>query len=69
MAGHAKPELIHYVGMADASDFLGVNERTVRRYVADGRLRAYRVGPSRVRFRVGDLQAMLKPIPAADVVS
>ena len=33
----------------EAADFLGVNYSTVRRRIADGTLRAYRVGPRVIR--------------------
>jgi excisionase family DNA binding protein len=37
------------VSIATVADQLGVSTRTVRRYVASGRLTAYRVGPRLLR--------------------
>lgn len=39
--------------------------RTIRRYIASGRLRAYRVGPRDIRILEEDLDALMCRIPAA----
>lgn len=51
------------ITQAEAADRLGVTDRTIRRWVAEGRIRAYRVGPRLVRVDSGDVDAMLAPIP------
>ena len=51
--------------IAGAAEYLGINERTVRRYIADGRLPAYRVGPRQVRIHRADLERLLILIPTA----
>lgn len=38
--------------MAEATAHTGCSARTLRRYVSDGRLPAYRLGPRRLVFRV-----------------
>lgn len=44
-----------------AADKLGVSTRTLHRYIADGKLLAYRVGDGRLRFRTSDLDALVNP--------
>jgi len=47
----------------DATEFLGVSESTIRRYIADGRLSAYRLGNERlIRIKRQDLEKLLSPI-------
>lgn len=49
--------------MAEATAYTGCSARTLRRYVSDGRLPAFRLGPRRLVFRVPDLDALLQPVP------
>lgn len=56
-----------YLTLAEAAEVLGVGNRTIRRRVAEGQLRAYRIGPRQIRVKADDLDALLTPIPAADV--
>lgn len=50
----------------EAAEYLGVTDRTVRNYVARGLLPAHRVTGSRlIRIDRADLDALLRPIPAA----
>lgn len=54
------------VTIADAADHIGMNPKTVRRYIAAGRITAYRVGPRAVRVDLNELETMLlRPIPTA----
>lgn len=66
---HANPRHVQTArrigSLADAAESLGVNERTVRRYIADGRLTAFRLGPRLVRVDLAEVEAMLHPIPTA----
>ena len=50
-----------YYSMADAAELLDVTERTVRRQIASGQLRAIRFGRT-IRIHRDDLQSALKPI-------
>jgi excisionase family DNA binding protein len=45
-----------------AADEADVCTRTVRRWIASGRLRAYQVGPRLIKVDLNDLDAMLQPI-------
>lgn len=51
-----------YIGVSEAAQLLGLSVLTVRRYVASGRLRAYRVGDKTIRLDRNDVEAMLVPI-------
>lgn len=54
-----------YVSLADASEHVGVSERTIRRWIADGRLAGYRVGPRLLRVDRAELDALFAAIPTA----
>jgi excisionase family DNA binding protein len=55
----AEPNL----SLGDVAQELGVNVRTVRRYIASGQLAAYRVGPRLLRVDRADLDAFVRRIP------
>ena len=54
-----------WIPQAEAAEYLGVTDRTLRRYVASGELPAYRLGTRLLRFRQADLDALLRPVPTA----
>lgn len=45
-----------------AATYLGVDPKTVRRYIAQGRIKAARVGPRLIRIDRESLLALAKPI-------
>jgi excisionase family DNA binding protein len=49
------------MSVADAAEYLGVTTRTVQQMIADGRLRAYRLGARVVRLRRDEIDAALEP--------
>ncbi|KQW43019.1 hypothetical protein ASC77_22250 [Nocardioides sp. Root1257] len=52
------------IGLPAAAVVLDVTERTVRRYIAEGKLPAFRLaGGSNLRVRRGDVDALLAPLP------
>jgi excisionase family DNA binding protein len=53
-----------YVSLAEAAVYLGVNIRTIRRQIADGRLTGYRLGDRLIRIDLDELDAAMRPIPA-----
>jgi len=55
-----------FVSVNEAAAILDVSTRSVRTWIADGTLPAYRVAHKVVRIRESELLAILSPIPAAD---
>ena len=54
-----------YESLADASARVGVSTRTLRRWIAAGRLTGYRVGPQLIRLDPREVDALARPIPSA----
>ncbi len=50
--------------ITNAAEYLGVSTKTIRRWIADGRLTGYRAGPKLIRVDLNELDAMLRRIPA-----
>jgi excisionase family DNA binding protein len=48
-----------------AARYLGLSEKTVRRYIADGRLIAYRVGPRAIRVDRESVLNLARPMGGA----
>ena len=48
-----------------AADRYAISERTIRRRIADGTLRAVRVGPKSIRVLAEDVEKLARPIPTA----
>jgi len=46
----------------ETAQSLGVSEKTVERWIAEGRLDAYRIGPRLVRVRRESLEKLKQPI-------
>jgi excisionase family DNA binding protein len=53
------------VSIAEAAEYLGVNVRSIRNMLTDGRLKAYKLGPRIVRIRLSDIDAALEPYTEA----
>lgn len=53
-----------YISLADAAELMGVSVRTVRRWIAQGRLTAYRGGQRVIRVRQADLDDFWTQIPS-----
>lgn len=53
------------VTLNDAAERTGLCVRTIRRYIAAGRLRAYRIGPRAIRIDTDDIDALLRPVGGA----
>jgi excisionase family DNA binding protein len=45
----------------EAADLLQVHVRTIDRYREENLLKAYRWGPSRIRFRKEDVEKLIRP--------
>jgi excisionase family DNA binding protein len=51
--------------LATAAEYADVSTRTLRRYISQGRLSGYRVGPRLVKVDLTELEALARPIPTA----
>lgn len=60
-SAHRQPR----VSIQSAAEHYGVSERTVRRWIAEGRLTAYRVGPRLIRVDLSEPVALERKIPTA----
>lgn len=56
-----------FVSPAAAADIAGVSVKSIRRYIAAGRITGYRVGPRMIRVNIAELQDLLSPIPTGSV--
>ena len=62
------PTTKRYATLATAADYAGgCDERTLRRYIASGKLTAYRMGPRLVRVDLNEVDNLMRPIPTAKV--
>ena len=51
-----------WLDLRRAAEYVGVNERTLRNYIAAGALAASRLGPRQIRIKRDDLDALMRPI-------
>jgi len=51
------------ISLTEAADRLGVHVRTLRRYIAQGRITGHRVGPRLVKLDVAEVDNFARPIP------
>jgi len=61
-------ELPPMVDLKQAADALDVSVNTVRNWVKDGTLKAYRLGPRLLRVRVSDLNALVSPLDNLEAI-
>ncbi|MGB3353293.1 MAG: excisionase family DNA-binding protein [Mycobacterium sp.] len=61
----APPTPRRWVTQEQAAEHLGVTTRTIRTMVADGRLTGYRIGNSRTRLDLNEVDAAMKPYGGA----
>lgn len=52
----------HLGTLAQAADILACDPKTVRRYVADGRLTGYRIGPRNLRVDLNEVSSLIRPV-------
>ncbi|AEJ95135.1 helix-turn-helix DNA binding domain protein [Mycobacterium phage SoYo] len=55
-------ELPLRASIQQVADHLGVSTRTVRNYIADGRLKAIRLGPRLIRVERSSVEELMRPI-------
>jgi predicted DNA-binding transcriptional regulator YafY len=51
------------VGLAAAAAHADVSTRTLRRYISQGRLTGYRVGPRLIQIDLNEIDSLATPIP------
>lgn len=54
-----------FASLAAAAEIAGVSTKSIRRYIAAGRITGYRVGPRMIRVNIAELQDLLAPIPTS----
>lgn len=60
------PTTRRWLSQAEAAEYLGVSDRTIRNYISRGALTGRRVRGSRlIRIDLTELDAMLREIPTA----
>lgn len=57
------------ISVQEVADQFGVSTKTVRRYIADGRLTAYRVGPKLIRIDADQARQQLLGEPVGGGVA
>ena len=50
------------LSISETADYLGISTKTVRHYIADGRLKAVRIGPRLIRVHRDSIEALMRPI-------
>lgn len=65
MPKNTPPARRRYVKLADAAEYLGVTDRTIRQMIADGRLTGYRSGARLVRVDLNEIDDAMKPFGGA----
>ena len=53
------------VSIIIAAEHFGVSDKTIRRYISQGRLTGYRFGKRLIRVDLAELDQSLQPIPTA----
>ncbi|OBK12591.1 helix-turn-helix domain-containing protein [Mycobacterium asiaticum] len=48
--------------LSAAAEYANVHPRTIRRYIASGRIKAYRVGPRLIKVDLDELEASFQPV-------
>lgn len=58
-----RQDVQEYLSPAEFAEAHNVSLRTGRRWIAEGRIRAYRIGERKIGIRVEDSNAFAEPIP------
>lgn len=53
-----------YVSINDAAEYVDAHHQTIRRWIAEGRITGYRLGPRMIRVDLDELDAMMRPLAA-----
>jgi excisionase family DNA binding protein len=61
--GSAAHSIRQLVGLSAAAAYADLSTRTLRRYIAQGKLTGYRIGPRLVKVDLSELDQLARPIP------
>ncbi|MCT1640540.1 helix-turn-helix domain-containing protein [Dietzia cinnamea] len=53
------------ISLADAAEHYSVSTKTIRRWISDGRIEGYRVGPRLLRVRLDSLDSATRRLATA----
>lgn len=59
------PACRRLASVGQAAEYAGISTRTIRRYIVDGRITGYRIGPKLIKVDLGELDKITRPIAAA----
>ena len=65
MARHTTTRPQRLASLDDAAAYADLSVRTIRRYIAEGRITGYRVGPRLIKVDLDDFDKLAVPIPTA----
>ena len=65
MAKLTSPAQRRYASIAEAAEYVGLHDRTIRRWILDGRLTGYRLGTKLLRVDLNEVDRLFKPVTAA----
>ena len=65
MSRSATTQARRLAGINQAAAYAAVSPKTIRRRISDGTLIGYRLGSRVIRVDLNELDAVLRPIPAA----
>ena len=54
-----------WITLRETAERLQISEKSVRRWIADGRLKAVRVGPRMIRVDAASILALAEPLTAS----
>lgn len=54
-----------YMSLDAAAEYLGWHRNTVRKFIAQGRIKGYRIANKSVRVKRADIEALIQEIPTS----
>ena len=69
MPGSARAKPRRLASLKEAAGYADLNTRTLRRYIASGRITGYRVGPKLLKVDLNELDSIVRPVAAARVTA
>lgn len=54
-----------YASINEAAEYVAAHHQTIRRWIAEGRITGYRMGPRMIRVDLDELDALMRPLAAA----